>query len=912
MAFISRVTAGLHRLFRRGRVEQELDEELRAFFEASIEQKTQAGMTREAATRAARLELGSAEAVKDHVRDIGWESLVEQMIQDVRYGFRSLRKAPGLTVVTVTTLALGIGANTAIFQLEDAVRLRPLPVERPEQLVEIRMANPERGRTGTFSGRRPLFTNALWEELRQRQQVFSGVVAWGAYPVNLSNRGEAQFAQGLWVSGDFFNVLGVAPHVGRLLTPDDDRPGCGSPVAVLGYDFWRRQYGADGSVIGKTIGLDGHSFEIVGVAAKQFNGLEVGRTFDVATPICAERILNPEHSALSDRAWWWLTVIGRRQPGWSVARATNQLAAISPGVFQSTVAPGLPPEVAQAYLGSTLIAVPASTGVSGTVREDYETPLSVLLAVAGVVLLIASANIATLLLARATAREREIAVRLALGASRGRLIRQLLVESVLLALAGAAVGMFLSQTLSEGLVGLLRTSGFQFFGVTFNLDLNWRVFLFGSAVTLVTCVTFGIAPALLATRPSAGTLVRSSGRTTTEGKRPTLARNGLVVAQVALSLALVVTALLFARTLHNLTTAPSGFDLDGVTMAVVDYQRASVAVERRLAFQERLVDALRAVPGVESAATVRFVPLTGELWTQNIVVDGVQSRKQVGLNRVSPAFLHTMGTPVIAGRDFTRYDSIDTPRVAIVNESFARTFFGARNPIGSTFQIGSAPSAKPPTYEVVGLVKDTKYTSLREPFEPIAFLPASQERRPLEYVNVVLRSSSESGTLSTRSVTEAVNRIEPNTVVLLQSFRAQIADSLVRERLVAMLSGFFGGVAALLAMLGLYGVVSYGVTQRTREIGIRTALGAAPSEVLTLVLRQSLFVSVVGVALGLGAAAASTRYFEALLFGLTPLDPLTFLVVPLTFALLVAFASYIPARRATRVDPLSALRQLGE
>jgi hypothetical protein len=326
---------------------------------------------------------------------------------------------------------------------------------------------------GTFAGRRPLFTHALWEEFRRRQQAFSGVVAWGAYPVNLATRGDARYAQGLWVSGDFFNVLGLTPYLGRLLTSSDDRPGCGSPAAVLSYAFWQRQYGGDTAAVGKAVTLDGHSFEIVGIAPRGFAGLEVGRTFDGATPLCAERILNPEQSALDDRSWWWLTVIGRLAPGWSSERASSHLAAVSEGIFQNTAPAGLPTEVTRAYLGSQLRAFPASTGVSGTVREEYETPLWVLLAAGGVVLIIASANIATLLLARAHARERELAVRLAVGASRARLISQLLTESVLMAATSAVAGMFLAQTLSEGLVDLLQTSGFQFFAVTFDLERNW-------------------------------------------------------------------------------------------------------------------------------------------------------------------------------------------------------------------------------------------------------------------------------------------------------------------------------------------------------------------------------------------------------------------------------------------------------
>lgn len=906
MALLSRIIAGFRGLWQRARVERELDAELRDFLTTAIEQKLRTDMSREAATRAARLELGSAEAIKDRVRDVGWDSILERSWQDVRYAIRNLRRAPGFTAVTILTLALGIGAATAIFMLADAVGLRPLPVEHPEQLVEVRMADPTRGRTGTFAGRRPLFTNALWDELRHRQQALSGVAAWSAYPVNLSTRGDVQFAQGLWVSGDFFHVLGVAPHLGRLLASNDDQPGCGSPGAVLGYAFWQRQYGGDPAIIGKPVMLDGHPFEIIGVTPRQFVGLEVGRTFDVATPICAERILNREQSALNDRSWWWLTVIGRLAPAWSLERTSSHLAAISPGIFQNTVASGLQPDVAQAYSATTLKAFPASTGVSGTVREEYETPLWVLLAVAGVVLIIASTNIATLFLARATAREREIAVRVALGAGRGRLIRQLLIESVLIAAAGASAGMFLAQTLSEGLVGLLRSSGFQFFAVTFNLDPNWRVLIFAAAVTAVTCLLFGLAPAILATGPSTGTLLRATTRTT-DARPCTAARRLLVIVQVALSFVLVVTALLFVRTLHNLTTADSGFKLDDVGVVVIDYQRARVPPEGRLELQARLLDGVRAVPGVQSVASVRMVPLTGESWTAHVIIDGVQHQKQAYFNRVSPGFFQTMGARFIAGRDFTPADSLSSRRVAIVNESFARGLLGGRNPIGSTFQMPASPGAKPPTFEIVGLVKDTKYMSLREPFEASAFFAASQERRPLEYVNVVVRTTSALIAV-TRSLAEAVTRVQPEAVVLIQPFQAQIADSVVRERLTAKLSAFFGVVAALIAMLGLYGIVAYGVTQRTREIGIRTALGAQRSAVITLVLRQSTVLTGIGVALGLGAAAVVSQHLEAMLFGLSPLDPTTFIGVSIAFAMVAALAAYVPARRAANVDPLVALR----
>ena len=907
MSLFTRITGGVHGLFRKSTAERELDAELREYLAAAVAEKMRAGLSEQAAVRAARAEMGSVEAVKDRVRDVGWESVVDSVWQDVRYAIRLSFRSPGFTSAALLSLALGIGATTAIFQLADAVRLRPLPVDHPEQLAEVRMADPTRGRMGTFAGRRPLFTYALWEELRQRQHAFSGVVAWSAYPVNLATRGEARYAQGLWVSGDFFGVLGVGPHLGRLLTSMDDRPGCGSPAAVLSYAFWQRQYGGDASVIGKAIALDSHSFEIVGIARRGFTGLEVGRTFDVATPLCAERILNSEQSALNDRSWWWLTVIGRVAPGWSFDRASNHLAAISARIFQDTVPPGLPPEVSRTYRGSVLRAFPATTGVSGTVREEYETALWVLLAGAGVVLIIASANIATLLLARASARERELAVRLAVGASRTRVISQLLTESVLMATAGAVAGMFLAQTLSEGLVGLLQTSGFQFFAVTFDLDRNWRVAVFGTAVAFITCLLFGLPPAVLATRPSAGSLLRGTARTSTESRPRTGARSGLVVAQVALSLVLVVTALLFARTLHNLTTGAVGFDPKGVAMVVVDYQRARVAVEMRQPLHERLLEAMRAIPGVQSAASVRMIPLTGESWTGQVVIYGIQAQKQTYFNRVSPAFFQTMGTPLVAGRDFTPEDSASSRRVAIVNTSFARDVLGTRNPIGSTFRMPALPGTSQPAFEIIGLVNDTKYTDLREPFEPIAFFPASQDPQPLEYVNFVVRAAMPS-TVMARSLTEAVGQVEPEAVVLVQSFRAQVSDSLVRERLIAMLSGFFSVVAALLAMVGLYGVVAYAVAQRTREIGIRTALGAQRSDVLRLVLRHSALLTATGVVLGLGAAAGATRYLEGMLFGLTPLDPSTFAVASGAFAVVGALAAYLPARRATKVDPLMALR----
>ena len=903
MSLRARIAAGCRALVQRRRVERELDDELAAYLEAAADEQVRAGMTPEAARRTARAAFGSVAAVKDHTRDAGWESSVEGLWQDVRYALRALRRAPGFAATVFLTLTIAIAGNTAIFQLADAVRLRPLPVDRPEQLFEVRMTHPERGRMGTFSGRRPLFTYPLWDDFRHRQRAFSAVVAWGGYPVNVAPGSTAQFEQGLWVNGGFFTALGITPHLGRLLTEQDDRPGCAAPVAVLGYAFWRRQYGGDPSVIGKPISLDGHPFEIVGVAPRAFVGLEVGRRFDVATPLCAERVLNAERSALVDRAWWWLTVVGRLAPGWTASRASAHLASISAETFHATLPPGLEAGVTDAYRSSTLGAYPASTGVSGTVREEYTTPLSVLLGLSVVVLLIASANIATLLLARATARERDAAVRLALGASRARLVRQLLMESAVLAALGALAGTLAAQPLSEGLVALLQSSGFQFFAIGFDLQPNWRVLAFSIGAASATCLLFGLVPALLATRPSRSALVRGLTRAGADARPQSRLRAGLVVAQISLALMLVVAALLLTRTLRNLATANHGFDADDVIAVVV--QHPDVAPDRRRQAAEQLLAAVRAMPGAPRAATASMFPLSGESWSGRVVVDGVPIERQTYFNRVSDDYFATLGMRFLAGRDFSPADGPAAPRVAIVNTSFARELLRRANPIGATFAFPPRPGQPVSPIEVIGVVADARHLGVRDPFEPMAFFPISQQSRSPEYVNLLVKLPPAG---ATRDVIETITRVEPTAVLFTVPLQWQIADQTVRERLLAVLSSTFAAVAALLALLGLYGAVAYGVAQRVQEIGIRMALGARGTDIVTTFLRQSLWLSGVGVVAGVIAAAVAAPYLESLLFGLNPRDPAVFVVVAIAFPMVAMAAAYVPARRATRIDPVTVLR----
>ena len=902
MKWIARLTVACRALIQRTRIDRELDEELQAYLEASTDALVDDGMTRDEAARTARANMGSVAAIKDHTRDAGWESTIEGLWQDVRYAARALRKAPGFSLTVFFTLAIAIGGNTAIFQLADAVRLRPLPVDRPEDIVEVRMTHPERGRMGRFSGRRPLFTYALWNELRQRQRAFTDLAAWSASPVNVAPGNTAQPAQGLWVNGGFFTTFGIAPHLGRLFDERDDQPGCGNHVAVLSHAFWTRQYGADPRAIGRTISLDRHPFEIVGVAPRAFTGLEVGRTFDVAIPLCSEPALNPEGSAVNSRTSWWLTVLGRLAPGWTITRATAHLASISGETFQAAVPAKLPADVTTAFLTSTLGAYPASTGVSGTVREEYSVPLSIMLGLAAVVLIIASANIATLLLARATVREREAVVRLALGASRGRLIRQLLTESVLLAVAGAIAGALIAQPLSTGLVMLLQSSGFQFFAVDFDLQPNWRVLVFTIAAAAIACLMFGLVPAIVATSPTRTTIVRGLGRTITGSHAHGRVRGMLVAAQISLALILVVAALLLGRTFNNLAADDPGLEPNGVTAVVVIHPE--IPIERRRQAEGELLAAVRAIPEAEGAATAQMIPLTGESWSGHVVVNDVEHQQTTYFNRVSDGYFATIRTRLISGRDFSAADGTGR-RVAIVNASFARNVLGNPHPIGASFALAGRPGDARDPFEVVGVVADAKHLGLRDPFEPMAFFPIAQVSRPPDYVNLLVRHASPH---ATRAIAAAIGRLEPNAVLFTIPLRDQVSTQTVRERLLAVLSSSFAAVAALLALLGLYGLVSYAVTQRSQEIGVRMALGANGSDVVQAFLGRSLWISGAGVVVGLIGSAIAAPYLESLLFGLNPREPSVFIAVAIAFPLVAIVAAYIPARRATNVDPVVVLR----
>ena len=821
--------------------------------------------------------------------------------QDLRYGLRVLRLNPGFTTVCVLSLALGIGANTAIFQLIDAVRMRTLPVPNPQEVAVIRPTDS--GRSGHVTGRYSYLSNPMWEQIRANHPGFSGVFAWGTTLFNLANGGEARYAQSIWVSGEFFDVLRIQPIVGRVFHPADDHPGCGTPGAVISYSFWQREFGGDPGVTAKTLSLEGHPFPVLGVTPAGFYGLEVGRSFDVAVPVCSEPVINGDGSIYNMRHGWWLAAMGRLEPGWSLKKASNALAAISPAVMQETVPPAYDADRAKRFLAMKLGAYPGATGLSG-LRTNYETPLWLLLAIAALVLLIACANLANLMLARAGAREREIAVRLALGAARGRLVRQLLTESLLLAAGGAVLGVVLANGLSRFLVSYLSGDSGRIF---VSLATDWRVLGFTAGLAVLTCIVFGLMPALKATSAPPARVMSLAGRGNTATRERFSLRRSLVIMQVALSLVLVFTALAFASSLRKILTLDAGFQRDGVLVMDFDYSRLNLPPLQRPVYAESLLDRLRALPGVDGAAESEELPVGGSYWNDRVVVDGKLSEKYINMSRISSGYFKTIGTPLLAGRDFDERDTFNAPRVAIVNQEFARKALGTENPVGRVFQIDVYKGETKRDYQIVGLVGNTKYVDLREDFTPIAYYPQQQDDKPDPGTEVIVRSSLALEPLLA-SLRRSVADMNSALVIDFHPYSTIVKQGLLRERLLATLSGFFGLLAVILATIGLYGVVAYLVVRRTNEIGIRMALGATPTRILTMVVREAATLLGVGIVIGTVLAVGAGKLASAVLVGLKP-RPDTLVASAILLCAVALGASLLPARRAAHLQPTVALRE---
>ena len=823
--------------------------------------------------------------------------------RDLRHALRFLRLSPGFTLVAVLTLALGIGANTAIFQLIDSVRLRTIPVKNPQELGTIRIADRHWG-SGQFSSQYSQLTFAMWEQIRKRQEGFAEIAVWSDQRFNLATGGEVRNAKGIRVSGDFFHVLGVEPILGRLLGPEDDQPGCGMSGANLSYAFWQRNFAGDPSVVGRRLTLDGNSFQVIGVTPPGFNGISIGDFFDVAVPICVEPILSPRNNRLTLRHAWWLASIGRLRPGWTIARANAQLLAVTPVILQETIPPVYDAGGVKKYLEYKLGAFSASTGFS-ELREDSETPLWLLLGISGLVLLIACANLANLMLARTGARERQITIRRALGASRWRMIRELLSESLLLAAAGSICGLFLALAISRMLVAFISTQQNQIF---LDLGMDWRVLAFTTALAALTTVSFGLAPAMRATRAAPAMLLQSGSRGTTGGRERFSLRRILIVSQVGLSVVLLTGALLFVRSLRNLTTLNVGFQQTGILITSVDFGRLQIPEERYSEYKGDLVKRARAIPGVESAAHAMLVPFGGSSWNDNVLTEGSDEDAGVAwLNYLGPDYFKTVGTPLLAGRDFDDRDTATSVKVAIVNQAFVRKILKGAGPLGKRFRIHEPPGKPRPLYEIVGVTADNKFQDMHEEFLPFMYFPAAQQEKPSSDDQILIRSSLPLTSLI-GSMKQTIAEVNPGIDLEFLVFKTRIHNSLLQDELMATLSGFFGFLAALLAAIGLYGVMSYMVIQRTREIGIRMAIGAKRADVVRMILREAGVLTVAGLVIGTGLALGAAQAAKSLLYGLKPRDPLTLVMAVATLSVVAALASFLPAYRASKLDPLTALR----
>jgi predicted permease len=915
----------LRSLFRKNRVERELTDELRFHLENLMQENVARGITQEEARCAALRELGGVEQIKEECRDMRHVNLIENVLQDVRYGFRQLRRTPALTAVVVLSLALGIGANTAIFTLMDAVMLKTLPVKQPEQLVLLQWAagqpqgppdqvmsslhgNMWQTQTGGMAS--TSFSYPALEEFRARNKVFSDVFGFqSADRLNMNLAGQASLAYGEMVTGDYFAGLGVSSVLGRAITDADEKGGA-PPVAVISYGLWKSRFGGSLSVIGKTITLNGVPFTIVGVAPPEFFGVQPGSKLDLWVPISTQPQILPQwdrpgESWFTERNRWWVVIMGRLKTG---ATQQQALAAMKVLFLQSMTAGLKAPPKAQLLPQIELMS--ASQGLND-LRQQFSRPLWVLMKLVGLVLLIACANVANLLLARATTRSREIAVRLAIGAGRRRLIRQLLTESILLAAMGGVAGLFFAFKGIHILLALMA-SGRDPVWLVVHPDL--AILSFTAAVSLFTGILFGLAPALRATRIALTPALKENAGAASGGRgaKSRLSR-ALVVAQVAGCLLLLTVAGLFVRTLENLENQNLGFDQQHLLLFKIDPTQAGYQGTRLTTFYQQLLARIQFLPGVRSTSFSSDGLIGAGMSVQNISIQDYvpkQGGKEPGawVNNVGPDFFETTGIKLLLGRAVGVDDTESSPKVAVMNEALARQIFGKANPIGRRFSFGK-PKTAADEYSIVGVVQNAKYEELRQPAPPTVYIPYTQmaERGwPSAYFEVRTAGDPLVMVPTLRRIVSAMDRDLPLSDVRTES--EKIDQALMQERLFARLSSFFGGLALLLACLGLYGVMSYSVARRTGEIGIRVALGAQRRDILGMVLRETLLLVVVGIAIGLPVALASTRWISSFLYGLKPDDAVTIATAGGFMIAVALFSGFWPARRAARVDPIVALR----
>jgi predicted permease len=900
----------LRSLLRHGAAEKELDQELLFHFERQVEKYVRSGLTREEAIRRFRLEFGGLDQVKQECREARGVTFVETLLQDVRFGLRMFRRDKGFTATVMLTLALGIGANTAIFSLINAVLLKMLPVRDPAQLVQLTTTNA--------LGASDSFSYPAFKELRDSHQTLNGALAFRQFDrMDLEVNGQGRLANGQVVSGDYFAVLGVNAVIGRTITREDELVSGQSLVAVISYDYWRERFARNPAVVGEKIVLNNAPFTIIGVTPPEFYGLEPGARVDVSVPITTMSLWWPEFAAagkpgdvLTSPFRNWLHIIGRLNPGMTRSQAEAGLQTVFGQSMREAAESlsGTPidtPKVRRTFLETRLQLNPGGQGLAA-LRQQFSKPLLIIMAIVVLLLLVACANVANLMLARANVRQKEIVLRLSLGASRRRLIRQFITESMMLALGSGLLAVVVASWASRSLLILMSHSAH----IVLSVRPDGSVLGFTLVISLLTAILFGMVPAWRAVQtelpPEAIQSARNMGQT---GARSRLGKM-LVIAQVAVSLVLMIGAGLLARSLANLRDFYPGFDKGNVLLFSVDPRVIGYPETQLVSLYDRLLARLSAIPGVGSVTFSVHSPLSEGFSSTFVNVEGSKASAEQNvepplIELVGPDYFNTIAIPILQGRDFTGSDRDGSPKVAAVNEAMARRYFGGMDPIGRRISI---PGYRGDSswLEIVAVVKDSKFRSLREQTAPMVYIPLFQA--PESGVTFEIRTATDPANALT-AVLKAVHAMDGRLPTFdVETLSEQVNDSLIEERLVASLSGMFGALAVVLACVGLYGLMAYSVDQRIGEVALRIALGARRGQIATMIMRETLSLVVLGIAIGISAAFGASRLIASELYGLRANDPATMFIASLMLVGVAALAGYLPARRAMRIDPMVALR----
>jgi predicted permease len=825
------------------------------------------------------------------------------MLRDFRFALRSLRHSPLFTTIALVSLALGIGANTAIFTIADQVLFRPLPVANAAQLVSFSSPGPQSGTLwGLDRFSYPMYRDLMIRDLGSHNPAFTGIAGRFPTPLNLSYNNRSERIRAELVTGAYFQTLGLTTTLGRGITPEDDRLPADRPIAVLTYDYWRRRFNGNPAILNQTVLLNGYPITIVGIAARDYRGFDIAERTDILVPTMMKNQMTPTWQGLDNRRVQWLQLIGALRPGVTPQQARAALEPIYHGllIMEMQTMRFRSEETRARFASKPLLFEAAARGISD-IRQSFSDPLRILLAIVALLLLIACANVANLLLARAVARQREIAVRIAVGASRGALIRQLLTESLILSVIGSGIGVLISWWIAAALL-----SGSP--DLPLDPAPEPRILAFTFCLSLLTGLVFGLAPAWQATSPQLAATLKDLAGSVSAHRGNVRLRKALVVSQVALSLLMLIASALFTRSLRNVQAIDLGFIPDRLLTFTLDPSLAGYNPARMRQLTETLQTRLAGLPGARSAAIGQMQIVTGDQNMSSISIQGYQPRPDEDMTPwvdwVTPGYFQTMGTPLLAGRDFTPRDRLGTPRVAVVNETFARTYFPNQSPLGRHFAFGSRKNDE---IEIVGVVRPSKYSRVDEPAHAVAYVCYAQDENPSAFVAYV-RTAGDPRTLFA-AIRREVTALDPALPIsALRTMSDQVDESLAARRAMSYLSALFAILATVLAAIGLYGLMAYTVARRTREIGIRVALGAGRGSLLNLVMREVALLTAIGVGVAIPLSLVLTRFVRAQLYGIVPNDPASIGLASLLLVCVALLAGYIPAEKATRVDPIRALR----